>query len=239
MTQHGALRCIADRLVLTLTVLVLMLPATGQADFQLPREIRDRVEVIASFDARQLAIPTEQAVFIEQQHVATNLISNSLKPEGKGGVFEGKVVKVKQPFPVYRVYTKKADSRTGRNNRFGGWWTPVPPGQGMSMTEYRRRYEICDSFNPDLDRVVQCRIYPGALLVIGPGQSVDEATCGKAGESYAADNGKENLQMYLFDMYRHSFTIRDDQTPLPDTEHYIGCPEEALDRPFAGYSDGK
>ncbi|NVN90183.1 MAG: hypothetical protein HXX11_06225 [Desulfuromonadales bacterium] len=239
MTQNRAIRCIAHRAALALSVFVLMLPAAAQADFPLPREIRDRVEVISTFDAKQVLIPTEKATFVEQQHVATNLISSALKPEGKGGVYEGKIVKVKQAFPIFRVYTKRVNPQTGRNNRFGGWWTSLPPGKGMTTIEYRKRYEICDSFNPDLDRVVQCRIYPGALLLIGPGQSVDESTCGKAGESYTADSGKENLQLYLFEMYSHSFTIRDDQTPLPDIEHYIGCPVEAVDRSFDGYSDGK
>lgn len=29
-------------------------------------------------------------------------------------------------------------------------------------------------------------------------------------------------------------TIRDEQTPLQDIEHYIGCPSDAADQPYAG-----
>ncbi len=225
--------------IIAILALSLIFPASGWADFPLPNEIRDNVEVISTFDSKQVMTPVEIAVFAEQQHVCSNLIANALKPEGKGGVYEGKVLKVKKPFPIFRVYTKKENPQTGRNNRFGGWWTHVPPGKDMSKSDYRHRYEICESFNRDLDRVVQCRIYPGALLLIGPGQSVNEDLCGKAGESYLSDTGKENLQIFIFDMFSHSFPIRDAQTPLNDTEHYIGCPADTDDRPFEWYSEEK
>ncbi len=225
--------------IITILGLVLILPAIVRADFPLPNEIRDNVEVIATFDAKQVVTPAEKAGYAEQQHVYTNLIGNALKPEGKGGVYEGKVLNVKKPFPIFRVYTKKENPETGRNNRFGGWWIHVPPGKGTSKSDYRRRYEICESFNHDLDRVVQCRIYPGALLLIGPGQSVNEDLCGKKGESYASDTGKENLQIFIFDMFNHSFLSRDQQAPLQDEEHYIGCPEESNDLSFDWFSEGK
>jgi hypothetical protein len=221
-----------------LVLLALLIPGVGRADFLFPPEIRDNVEVVASFDRKQVVIPTEQAAYAEQHRVATALIGNTLMAEGKGGVYEGKVVKVRQAFPLYRVYSAGEYARTGRG-RVGGWWTPVPPAKGVTPAEYRRRYEICQSFNPDLDRVVQCRIYPGALLVIGPGQSVDEETCAKAGESYAADGEKRNLQIYLFEAFRHQFTIADDQTPLKDIERYIGCPADTSDRAYDWYSGGE
>lgn len=239
MNQKLAFRFTVNTRIIAVLAFVLILPNSGQADFPLPNEIRDKVEVISTFDTRQVVTPNEKAEYAEQQHVYTNLIGNALKPEGKGGVYEGKVVKVRKTFPIFRVYTKKENPQTGHNNRFGGWWTYVPPGKGISKSDYRRRYEICESFNHDLDRVVRCRIYPGVLLLIGPGQSVSEDTCGKAGENYASDTAKENLQIFIFDVFNHSFPIRDAQTPLNDTEHYIGCPSESDDRPFEWYSQGK
>jgi hypothetical protein len=227
-----------NAVVVALLVLILLLPETGRADFSLPPELREKVDVVSTFDSNQVVTATEQAAYAEQRRVATDLIGNALMAVGKGGVYEGKVVRVRQAFPIYRVYSAREYARTGRS-RIGGWWTSVPPGRGISRAEYRRRYEICESFNPDLDRVVACRVYPGALLVIGPGQSVDEKTCGRAGEGYAADSGKRNLQVYLADAFRHEFIIRDDQTPLQDIEHYIGCPSDAADRPYDWYSGGE
>ena len=226
-------------MAMAILAFVFILPKTGQADFLLPNTIRENVEVITTFDSKQVVTPTEKAKYAEQQHVYTNLIGNALEPEGNGGVYEGKILKVKKIFPIFCVYTKKGDPKTGRNNRFGGWWTHVPPGKGISKADYRRRYEICENFNRDLDRVVQCWIYPGALLLVGPGQSVSEDTCGKSGESYASDTGKDNLQIYIFEMFNHNFLSRNGQTPLKDLEQYIGCPAESDDRSFDWYSEGK
>lgn len=238
MNQRCPYRGSGNAIGLLLLALLSMLPGAGRADFLLPAEIRDRVEVLATFDPTQVVTVTEQAAYAEQRHVARDLIGDALKPAGKGGVYEGKIVKVSQAFPLYRVYSVKEYARTGRG-RIGGWWTHIPPARGVSRLEYRRRYEICESFNPDLDRVVQCRIYPGALLVIGPGQSVDEGTCGKGGESYVADSGKRNLQIYLVEPFRHQFTIRDAQAPLQDIERYIGCPADTADRSYDWYSGGE
>lgn len=230
-SDRGALHAV----VVALFALLLVAAGTVQADFLLPPEFGDRVEVLATFDSRQVVIPTERAVYAEQQGVATTLIGNALLPEGKGGVYEGKVVRVKEPLALYRVYSAREFARSGRG-RVGGWWTPLPPARGVSRPEYRRRYEICESFNPDLDRVVACRIYPGALLVVGPGQSVDEQTCGRTGESYAADGDKRYPQIYLFEAFRHQFVMGDERTPLQDTELYLGCPAAADDRSFDWYA---
>jgi len=239
MKQNSLFRFIGITAIIAEVAFVLILPKTGQADFHLPNEIMDKVEVVSIFDLNQVVTPTEKANYAEQWHVFADLIGNALKPEGKGGVYEGKVLKVKKTFPVFRVYTKKVDPKTGRNNRFGGWWAHAAPPKGLSKTGYRQRYEICENFNHDLDRVLQCWIYPGALLLIGPGQSVDEDTCNKTGESYVADTGKENLQIFVFEMFNHNFLSRNEQTPLKDIEHYIGCPAETDDRSFDWYSEEK
>jgi hypothetical protein len=239
MKQKTSFHSLGSAAAITILAFFLTLPKTSQADFLLPGIIRENVEVISTFDSKQVVTPTDKAAYAEQQHVYTNLIGNALKPEGDGGVYEGKILKVKKEFPIYRVYTKKGDPETGRNNRFGGWWTHVPPGKGISKADYRRRYEICESFNRDLDLVVQCWIYPGALLLIGPGQSVSEGTCRKPGESYASDTGKDNLQIYIPEMFKHNFLSRNGETPLQDSDHYIGCPAESDDRSFDWYCEGK
>ncbi len=239
MKQKISFHFIGNAAAMAILALFLTLPKTSQADFLLPNTIRENVEVISTFDSKQVVTPTEKAKYAEQQQVYTNLIGNALEPEGNGGVYEGKILKVKKIFPIFRVYTKKGDPKTGRNNRFGGWWTHIPPGKGISKADYRRRYEICESFNRDLDRVVQCWIYPGALLLVGPGQSVSEDTCGKPGESYASDSGKDNLQIYILEMFNHNFLSRNGQTPLKDLELYIGCPAESDDRSFDWYSEGR
>ncbi len=238
MKQKRLFRLIVKTPIIAILAFVLFLPTSGQADFPLPGEIQDKVEVISTFDSKQVVTPTGNAGFAEQQHVYANLIGNALKPAGEGGVYEGKVLKVKKTFPIFRVYTKKANPQTGRNNRLGGWWSFVPPGKGMTKADYRKSYEICESFNPDLDRVAECWIYPGALLLTGPGQSVDAGLCGKPCESYAADTGKKNLQIFIIQMFDHAFLSPNQHAPLEDIEHYIGCPPESDDRSFEWYSEG-
>ncbi|HET6420937.1 MAG TPA: hypothetical protein VFG19_12305 [Geobacteraceae bacterium] len=236
MNQKLPFRFIMKTPIIAILAFILILPTVTRADFPLPVEIRDKVEVISTFDSKQVATPVEKAGYAEQQHVYTDLIGNALKPAGKGGVYEGKVLKVKKVLPIFRVYTKKTNPQTGRNNRFGSWWTFVPPGRGITKTDYRKGYEICESFNPDLDRVAQCSIYPGALLLMGPGQSVDSNTCGNPDESYPADIGKNDLQIFIYQMYNHAFQTPDQHE---GDVNYIGCPPETDDRSFEWYSDGK
>ncbi len=236
MNQKLPIRFTVNTPIIVILALLLVLPACVRTGFPLPDEIRDNVEVISTFDAKQVVTPAEKAGYAEQQHVYTDLIGNALKPIGKGGVYEGKVLKVKKVLPIFRVYTKKVNPQTGRNNRFGSWWTFVPPGKGMKKTDYRKSYEICESFNPDLDRVARCSIYPGALLLTGPGQSVDASTCGKPDESYPADTGRDDLQIFIYQMFNHAFQTPDQHE---DDLHYIGCPPESDDRSFEWYSDGK
>ena len=132
MKQKISFHFIGNAAAMAMLALFLTLPKTSQADFLLPNTMLENVEVISTFDSKQVVTPTDKAKYSEQQHVYTNLIGNALKPEGEGGVYEGKILKVKKVFPIFRVYTKKGDPKSGRNNRFGGWWTYVPPGKGIS-----------------------------------------------------------------------------------------------------------
>jgi hypothetical protein len=88
---------------------------------------------------------------------------------------------------------QKVDAR-GNTNRMGQWWAfdaPSGPVDG-----YRRDYEVCVAWN-DLTWVATCTLKAGAVVAIGPGQSVSAATCGDASgqESYAANPG--DWQVYV------------------------------------------
>src|SRR5208337_3445602 len=115
MKQKISFHFIGNAMAMAILAFVFILPKTGQADFLLPNTIRENVEVITTFDSKQVVTPTEKAKYAEQQHVYTNLIGNALEPEGNGGVYEGKILKVKKIFPIFCVYTKKGDPKTGRN----------------------------------------------------------------------------------------------------------------------------
>jgi len=97
------------------------------------------------------------------------------------------VVRITQDIPVYRMWNGpgKKDGR-GNTNRMGGWWSyDLPAGP---VSKYRADYEICLAWN-DLAWVATCTLKKGAVVAIGPGQSVSAETCndptGK--ESYPAN----------------------------------------------------
>jgi hypothetical protein len=69
----------------------------------------------------------------------------------------------------------------------GQWWSYDPP-RG-TLQAYRSDYEICVAWN-DLTHVATCTLKKGAVVAVGPGNSVSAATCGDAAgkESYPADD---------------------------------------------------
>ncbi len=122
-------------------------------------------------------------------------LASAVKPEGQGGISQGLVVRLTADIPVYRMWSgpTKKDSR-GNTNRMGGWWSYDAPTGPVSG--YRTAYEICNSWN-DLTWVATCTLKSGAVVAIGPGQSVSAATCGDVTgqEAYAANN--KDWQLYL------------------------------------------
>lgn len=123
------------------------------------------------------------------------VIDSAVKPDGQGGVSAGLVVRITRSIPVYRMWNgpNKKDAQ-GRTNRLGGWWSyDAPHG---SAKEYRGDYEICESWN-ELKWVAKCTLKKGAVVVIGPGQSVSAETCGDpTGQEHYAANA-EDWQLYL------------------------------------------
>lgn len=103
-------------------------------------------------------------------------IGSAVKPAGMGGVSAALVVKIKQDIPVYRMWNGPGDvDARGNTNRLGGWWSyDAPRG---TVGGYRVGYEICQPWNK-LKWMATCTLKAGAVVAIGPGQSVSAETCG-------------------------------------------------------------
>jgi hypothetical protein len=91
------------------------------------------------------------------------LLAKAVGQAEKGGLCEGKTFKVTQPLTVYRVW----DSNKSWS-QWGNWWSFSPPAGPRDA--YRSKNEICPSWS-NLDRVTQCRLEVGTVIVIGTGQS--------------------------------------------------------------------
>ena len=141
---------------------------------QLPAAIRGKATVLAPTDADYSRAVVEKAV----------------NAEGKGGVARAVVVRLDQDATIYRMW-----NGPGGNNRLGSWWAfdkPVGTREG-----YRRAYEICGTWNA-LQWVAACTLKKGAVVAVGPGQSVSAETCQDASgyETYAA-NAKD-WQVFVY-----------------------------------------
>lgn len=161
-----------------LAALSLALAASAQA-LDLPKQLAGKAVVLAATDP---------------DYARAN-VNNAVKPAGMGGVSEALVVRITQDIPVFRMWNGpgKLDAR-GNTNRLGGWWSydkSVGP-----VEKYRKDYEICNAWN-DLTWVAVCTLKKGAVVAIGPGQSVSAETCGDptGKESYPA-NAKD-WQTYI------------------------------------------
>jgi len=136
---------------------------------------------------------------------------------GEGKLTRPYVVRLTRDLAVYRLWDGPAvKDPQGRTSRIGQWWAfDAPAGTRLS---YRRRYEVCESWNT-LRWVAQCTLRRGAVVVIGPGQSVSAQTCGDASgrESYPVND--RDLQVYIHEAWKH--------TGQPDSE--LSCPDESRD----------
>ena len=113
--------------------------------------------------------------------------AKAVKPAGQGGMTKAQVVRITRDMPVYRLWNgpEKKD-KDGHTNRIGAWWTYVAP-RGPVAT-YRHDYETCRAWN-DFTWVARCTLKKGAVVAIGPGQSVSAEACGDptGAESYPAN----------------------------------------------------
>ncbi|MDD5298399.1 MAG: hypothetical protein PHU46_15965 [Rhodocyclaceae bacterium] len=144
--------------------------------------------VASSGQSPELSLPPQlsgkaQVLMAGDPDYGRAAVGSAVKPAGRGGVSAAIVVRITEDIPVYRMWNGpgKKDAR-GNTNRLGGWWSYDPPRGPVSR--YRSDYEICLTWN-ELAWVATCTLKTGAVVAIGPGQSVSAETCGDA-------TGKEN-----------------------------------------------
>jgi hypothetical protein len=95
------------------------------------------------------------------------LLTKALGGPGQGGLCLGQVYQAKADSKVVLFRAWNSD-HTGTWQ--GHWWAfDKPEGR---ISSYRENYAICYQWTP-LDMLVQCRLRPGAKVVVGPGQSME------------------------------------------------------------------
>jgi hypothetical protein len=140
-------------------------------------------------------------------------LPGAVKPPGQGALTRGLVVRLVADVPVWRLWSGPAKKdANGRTNRMGQWWAyDAPRG---TQQGYRSAYEVCDAWN-DLTFVARCTLKKGAVVAIGPGNSVAPATCGDAtGKESYAENPRD-WQVWISKVWTRGAEIE--------------CPDEATD----------
>lgn len=94
------------------------------------------------------------------------------------------VVRLDADLPVYRAWNGPGVvDAGGHTNRIGSCWAvTLPHGSTQS---YRGAYALCRNWN-ELKWIARRTLRKGAVVAVGPGQSVSGKTCGDADEAYAA-----------------------------------------------------
>ena len=152
--------------LLSLSLAAVAGTADAQNAVELPPSLQGRVEVLKLQDP-------------DYERAAA---WKALKAPGDGGVLGVVVVRVKEDLPVYRLWNgPQAKDANGNTNRLGGWWSADKP-KG-SVQQYRTNYEVCTVWNR-LSFLAACTLRKGAVVAVGPGQSVSTTTCNSASESY-------------------------------------------------------
>jgi hypothetical protein len=140
-------------------------------------------------------------------------LASAVKPAGEGGITQGLVVRLTADIPVWRLWsgpTKKDAS--GRDNRMGQWWGyDAPHG---TQAAYRTAYEICMPWN-DLTWVAKCTLKAGAVVAIGPGNSVSAKVCGDPTGKEAYPVNTHDWQIWISKIWERG--------------KEIVCPAETLD----------
>ena len=152
---------------------------SGSDDERLPTQLAGKAEVLATTDA----------------DYPRAVITSAVKAAGEGGVVEGTVIRLTQDVTVWRMWSRPTKKNASAlPNRIGGWWAyDAPMG---TQAQYHTAYEICNCWN-DLTWVAKCTLKAGAVVVIGPGQSVSAQTCGDVTgvENYPAN--QKDWQTYV------------------------------------------
>lgn len=132
-------------------------------------------------------------------------VGDAVKPVGDGGISAALVIRLDQDLAVYRLWNGPAKlDANGNTNRLGGWWSyDAPRG---TVAAYRIAYEICPSWN-DLTWVASCTLKKGAVVAIGPGQSVSAATCGDPGGAASYPANPADWQTFVNQPWKHPETL--------------------------------
>lgn len=118
--------------------------------------------------------------------------------KGHGGEQFGLVAKVKKPLRLWRAFTSKPTACGGARID-GGWWTPEDP-RARGKAVYRKANAVCESWN-DFGEVVECVAQLGAVVVIGPTESVDAtgpSSCSCAGHTAKDHYGRDNSEWQVY-----------------------------------------
>jgi hypothetical protein len=143
-------------------------------------------------------------------------LASAVKPAGEGGLTHGLVVRLTRDVSVWRMWSgpAKRDDR-GNTNRMGQWWSyDAPRGNQQG---YRQSYEICVSWN-ELTWVAKCTLKKGAVVAVGPGNSVTPKTCGDASGKEAYPVNERDWQLWLSKAWTRAGADKE-----------IDCPAESAD----------
>ena len=143
-------------------------------------------------------------------------VATAVKPAGAGNVSRAVAIRLTQDMTVFRLWNGpwKVDEH-GRTNRIGSWWTFDPP-RGTAQ-QYRVTYEICLGWN-DLTWVATCTLKKGAVVAIGPGNSVSADTCQDPSGKERYPASPRHWQVYVSRAFERI-----------GPEKELECPGESLD----------
>lgn len=197
---------------LFLTLLLLATPALAkpkkkpaEPELKLPGDWADKAQVLAPDDP----------------DYARAHLSDAVQPAGNGGISAGLVVELTTDVPVWRLWNGPGSAPPGGNtNRLGQWWGARAPSG--TVAQYRIDYEVCDAWN-NLTWVAGCTLKKGAVVAVGPGQSVSAQTCGDptGQETYPAN--PTHWQVYIYQPWTRMGTELD--CP-PETQDYKADPND-------------
>jgi hypothetical protein len=143
-------------------------------------------------------------------------LHSAIKLAGEGGLTGAVVVRLTRDVSIWRMWSgpAKRDER-GNTNRMGQWWSyDAPRG---SRQDYRQNYAICVSWN-DLTWIAKCTLKKGAVVAVGPGNSVNPKTCGDASGKEAYPVNNRDWQLWLSKAWTRAGADKE-----------IDCPAESAD----------
>lgn len=157
---------------------------TDAAPLSLPELLQGKAEVLSPDDPDYARAQIEKAE----------------KPAGQGGLVDGLVIRMTADIPVYRLWNgPDVKNDKGYTNRLGEYWAYDQPTG--TVEQYRANYEVCVDWN-QLTWVAVCTLRAGAVVAIGPGQSVAAGVCKDPQESYPVNT--THWQTYIAGAFARS-----------------------------------